>query len=631
MSVLKIKDNEGNWVGVTAIKGEKGESGVSPKITVNTNTSTTYKLRVTTEDKDFITPNLKGQGGIGGGNVSSELGTIDNYKDFDGENIPCYNMDLPPLPMFIGGTRYAFERPVTMLVYTGEPDENDNYDIDKYLEINAEYNEDTKLYEVYVPTIESGFLTDYLIYNPIPKKEWDTWENPNLVKFMKVEDSRIGCINKADDSLYMLPNNKLGNGNYFKSGDAWIAYNKYADAFGNPYIKEGDMQIGVYKREDFPFILDEPVLFYSYDSKEQIFNLPVEVPYPSSQWTSMMGEMPCFAVGNDYTLDGELSLGCCGEEEGWGNSVLMRIANNIKEEDRLETREYDLVIAASRYINNQLKEHQAKPLCPAMYVGLKALKNYTIETTAGDCAIIMPGNSSKKFITKRTEIAYPSTLKTVVVKKAHAQEVGSNAGGLQGGAVTGGSKLENGTVLYYNIVDKSVDPIGMIECPTALSCPNVYLKRGESYTFQVEDEDAMHGVWVMCLQEEDYKGIKIVEGIQPYSELMAERMASGATKFNLKVYTEKYDDNEIMAEYNIKLSDNTTDTDYCRFLTNNTIKHFDLDDFTMNGHTHSVGEMTDLEERLIDLRVPTMQLNTAPLVEGESELPENTFYFVYEE
>lgn len=629
MSVLKIKDNEGNWVGVTAIQGEKGESGVSPKITVNTNTSTTYKLRVTTEDKDFITPNLKGSGGIGGGNVSSELGTIDNYKDFDGENIPCYNMDLPPLPMFRGGTRYAFERPVTMLIYTGAPDENDNYDIDQYKTIEAELNEDNGLYEVYVPTVESGFLTDYLIYNPIPKKEWDTWENPNLVNFMKVEDKRLGAINKADDTMILLPNCRLSTG--FKSGDSWLAYTKWADPFGEYYTKDNDLQVGVYRREDFPFILDEPVLFSSYDAKEQIFNLPVEVPYPSDQWRELMNEMPCFACGNDYTLDGELQLGCCGEEDGWGNTILMNIAEDIRDENKLETREFDLVIASSRYINNQMKEHQAKPLAPAMYVGLKPLKNYTIETTAGDCALVLPGNRTKKFITKRTELAYPSVMKSVVVKKARAQDVGMNDGGLQGGAVTGAGKLESGTVLYYNIVDKSVDPLGLIECPTALSCPNVYLKRGESYTFQVEDEDEMWGCWVMCLQEEDYKGIKIVEGIEPYSTLMEERMASGATKFNLKVYTEQYDDNEIMAEYNIKLSDNTTDDDYCRFLTNNTIKHFDLDDFTMNGHTHSVEEMTDLEERLTDLRVPTMKLNTATLVDGESELAENTFYFVYEE
>ena len=79
---------------------------------------TTYKLRVTTEEKDFITPNLKGQGGTGGsGNISSELGTIDNYKEIEGEIIPTYNMDLPPLPMFMGGTRYAFERPVVLKVH----------------------------------------------------------------------------------------------------------------------------------------------------------------------------------------------------------------------------------------------------------------------------------------------------------------------------------------------------------------------------------------------------------------------------------------------------------------------------------------------------------------------------------
>ena len=628
MSVLKIKDASGNWVGVTAIQGEKGESGHSPRITVNTNTSNTYKLRVTTEDKDFITPNLKGQGGTSGGSVNPEVGIIDNYKDFDGENIPPYNMDLPPLPCYEGGTRYAFERPVTMLIYTGEQDENGNYDIDQYLTIEAELNEDNGLYEVSVPTAESAYLTDYVIYNPIPKKDWDTWENPNLVNILDVDDAKIGYVNSMDGSPYSLPNCKFST---FNSGDAWITYKKYQDAIGNPQIKAGDYSIAVYNRTDFPFILDEPVQFCAWDADEQVFSLPVTVPYPSDQWNEKMNALKNFAVGRDYCIDGDLYLGCCGEVEGWGNSKLMRIAESIQEGNALEGREYDLVIANPNKVNNKLAEHCATPIAPAMYVGLKALKNYTIETTAGDCAIILPGNISKKFITKSTELCYPASIKTVTVKKTQAQEVGSTSSGVGGGTVTGSSKLENGSVLYYDVVDTSADPVGTIEVPTAISCANVYLKRGESYTFQVEDEDEMYGIWVMCLEEEDYKGIKIVEGIEPYSVLMSERMASGATKFNVKVYADRYDDNEIMAEYNIKLADNTTSEDYCRFLTNCTIKHFDLDDFTMVGHKHSVSEMTDIEERLTELHVPTMRLSTSTLVDGESELAENTFYFVYEE
>lgn len=623
MSVLKIKDASGNWVGVTAIKGEKGEAGVSPKIHVTANNSTTYKLRIETEEKEFITPNLKGQGGTGGGNVSSELGTIDNYKKLDGENIPAYNMDLPPLPCFEGGTRYAFERPVTMLVYVGEPDENDNYDIDKYLRIDAVLNETSGVYEVSVPTEKTGTITDYVIYNPIPKKEWDTWANPNLVNVLDVTDRRIGCRNRAD-GLYWLPNNK---NSVFNSGDAWISYYKYKDAFDKDITRPGDYQIAVYDRKSFPFILDEPVLFYEYDPKEKIYKEPVEVKYPSPQWTQKINDMPAFKVGNDYTLE-DVYLGACGEEEGWGNSVIMRQATRIKEQNLLEGREWDLVIASPSTVNNHLMEHGAKPLAPAMYVGLKPLNNYTIESTAGDCALVLSNNITNHFVTKETEVCYPSTIKSVVVKKSQAQDVGTgNGGGAFGGTVTGGSKLENGTVLHFNVVDTSADPVGMMEIPTYISCPTVYLKRGESYTFQVEDEDDMYGIWVMCLDEEDYKGIKIVEGIQPYSELMAERMASGATKFNVKVYADNFDDNEIMAEYNIRLCENTTDDSYCRFLTNNTIKHFDLDDFSMNGHTHDIEKMEGVEE--LKATIPKMVLSTATLADGESELAENTFHFVY--
>ena len=139
----------------------------------------------------------------------------------------------------------------------------------------------------------------------------------------------------------------------------------------------------------------------------------------------------------------------------------------------------------------------------------------------------------------------------------------------------------------------------------------------------------MYGIWVACLDEEDYKGIKIVEGIEPYSKLMEERLASGATKFNLKVYNCAYDDNEIMAEYNIKLSDNTTENDYCRFLSADTIKHFDLDDFTMNGHNHDIESLDNVPEFVESLKVPKMVLSTSTLADGQSELAENTFHFVY--
>ena len=59
------------------------------------------------------------------------------------------------------------------------------------------------------------------------------------------------------------------------------------------------------------------------------------------------------------------------------------------------------------------------------------------------------------------------------------------------------------------------------------------------------------------------------------------------------------------------------------------MSNFDLDDFTMTGHTHSIAEMTDLN--IVTDTIPKMQLSTSTLVDGESELAENTFYFVYEE
>jgi hypothetical protein len=58
MSVLKIKDSQGNWVGVPQIKGDKGErgergltgqDGISPTVTI---TPITGGHRITITDKD---------------------------------------------------------------------------------------------------------------------------------------------------------------------------------------------------------------------------------------------------------------------------------------------------------------------------------------------------------------------------------------------------------------------------------------------------------------------------------------------------------------------------------------------------------------------------------------------------
>lgn len=657
MSVLKIKDAEGNWVGVTAIKGEQGLPGISPSINVTTNTNNTYKLRIVTEDREFVTPNLKGSGGSGSSsNISSELGTIDNYKDFEGKNIPTYNSNMPPLKCFEGGTTYVFDKEVTMLIYDGGIDENGNTDIDKYISFTGK--------EITVPTSYTGFLTDYVIVNPVPKQPWDTWENPNIVKFLDYTDSRWlkewhptfaanGVTVKTRWCAF--PNLKLDHpsgsqySNPWKSGDAWVSQKISINKLNEPYIKKGEMDIAVYNRNDFPFILDEPVEYRGYDTTLKEFSNPTTISYPSAQWEEMKNKYPQFRTGEEYTLEG-MDLPCYvgGEivdgniqpvDFNNGNEVLMAEAEREKEMLALDgvrgaeyDRCYDMVIASKDKVDRHLAKFNAKPVAPAMYVGLEPLKNYTIESLAGDCALVLSTNKTKKHITKEETIIYPTTTKVVSVSKKDANNVGSVGGGVVGGVVTGGSKLDNGTSIVYSYIDDTKEPLGSIEVPCALSCPTVYLRKGESYTFQVEDENAMYGIYVCCWQEEDYAGIKIVEGIEPYSLLMEERMASGATKFNIKTYwtPELYwtvDNNEIMQEFNIKLCDNTAEKDYCRYLTSETIKHFDLDEFTMVGHSHSLSSISDLDE--LKATIPKMILSTSTLADGESELAENTFHFVY--
>lgn len=86
MSVIKIRNELGQFVDIPALQGEKGDKGdkgdtgatgatgangkdgVSPNISVKTNNSTQYVLTITDAEGSFDTPNLKGQNGTNGTN-----------------------------------------------------------------------------------------------------------------------------------------------------------------------------------------------------------------------------------------------------------------------------------------------------------------------------------------------------------------------------------------------------------------------------------------------------------------------------------------------------------------------------------------------------------------------------------
>ena len=115
---------------------------------------------------------------------------------------------------------------------------------------------------------------------------------------------------------------------------------------------------------------------------------------------------------------------------------------------------------------------------------------------------------------------------------------------------------------------------------------------------------------------------------------MSERLATGATKFNMKIYFGEADSNQLSDvnlpryEYNVKLVDTTEDNGYVRYLTNELKKSYDLDEFAMYGHEHRLEDIADLQE--LKDTVPKMQLSTTTLVDGVSKLEPNTFYFVYD-
>lgn len=75
---VDVMDGEQGLIGP---QGNPGEPGVSPEITVEESTASSYKLRIKTGDDEFVTPNLKGSGGSEGIDVSvSEESLIFTYN-----------------------------------------------------------------------------------------------------------------------------------------------------------------------------------------------------------------------------------------------------------------------------------------------------------------------------------------------------------------------------------------------------------------------------------------------------------------------------------------------------------------------------------------------------------------------
>lgn len=62
MDVMNGEDGADGEKGDPGEKGEPGDPGFSPEITVEEATANTYKLKITTEEGDIVTPNLKGGG-----------------------------------------------------------------------------------------------------------------------------------------------------------------------------------------------------------------------------------------------------------------------------------------------------------------------------------------------------------------------------------------------------------------------------------------------------------------------------------------------------------------------------------------------------------------------------------------
>lgn len=643
MSILKIKNEKGEWQGVTSIKGEKGDPGVSPDITVAKNDRNTYKLRINTKDRMFTTPNLKGDRAQDIGNTDGELGVIDNWYDWEGHRVTPASTELPQLPRLESfPTRYCFDHDVVMYTMDGEPNEKGICSIEDYTRHEGSV--------ITVPPNGQEYLTDYVIYNARPKYPWDTWEERQLMK----RTNRKGFPNMS--AGWDRDKEKYVNTCPFTPGE-W----NYIDCF-------------MYDAADIPSVWENGLLYYGRptgvkdDDDGGISNIHGEIPNGQQMELDMdafplknlVMTAPLMKKGLWWNFDQYAQGNCCGDEDDWGISKILYHVESQEEKTKANPREFGCVLIAGGDIKkasdyngyNMFKEAEGHR---GIVVALKPNTNYTIESMNGPVAIISPNTGMSAYyghesicgmydyyVTKSTRDLFETKVETITVQRREETTiVGADTSSGTGKVPVGQDKVLGTTLMYY--VNDDPAYVGRAEVPAICRVPNKVIEKGENFTFRigqnnpidwgVTDAGRTWGVYLFCWNEEDYAGIKITEGVEPYSVINAERIAAGATKMKLNVKFGSGDDNLVdydtnYYEYNIRLNDTTEDNGYVRYLTNECKKSYDLDEFSLVGHHHNLEDIDDLQD-LVDT-IPVVELSTQTLADGVSPLEENHLYFVYE-
>lgn len=144
-----------NRQGVQGVKGDKGDTGFSPTIEVDTNTAAEYKLKITNENNQFVTDNLRGSA------VEDLGGTYMRYNREDG-TMYAGNPDYATYDNF-GEVRFATDEDIELGA------EDKAVGADKLYEVNQTLDEhsstmtslQTQIDEIEgeIPTVGDGTLT----------------------------------------------------------------------------------------------------------------------------------------------------------------------------------------------------------------------------------------------------------------------------------------------------------------------------------------------------------------------------------------------------------------------------------------------------------------------------------------
>lgn len=519
-------------------------------------------------------------------------GYVRKQVHFDGTEVDSVT-DMPAIRTYAGGTRIIFDKETTMRIYKGETQDG-YFDQSKYVEYTGTV--------IDLPDTEDGYLTDYIIYNPIVTDL--EAEDPNIFVLRDYDENRDGM----EEIIAMAP----PKGWAFPS---WFGVsNLDADTLHQHLRYSEESHYEVHNMVDKGYIIH----WASYAD----YSRPAYRPYMTLDDEATASPNTVQGAINAYRVD----IGTPYEQltkvntMGLGVNIddFSKFTNTTKNPEFPEcyydgqSNAVDLGSDGLYHPENGCFQYKGSDTNRMLYVMLPPGKTYTIECTTSKIGWRNVNTRSAK---------------TWGVSQCRVD-----------GYVTKNYKTVDGSYyLVHNSYDSEKDDIDLFNKLHEYSYVPFYTTDDETgdeggYLTINNEYDGNYKCNLIALGVADYscaKDIKIVEGTVPYSQL-----TGNAARTFVNIQSTSATNNLLGETYTIVFStDDDAENDYARYSDNAILKYINVDNenaYADVEHTHTMEDITDYVAPDLSEFVTKAEIPDTSNLATKDEIPNLTGYLKYE-